>query len=214
MSDLPTVRDYWDAASSGFDAEADHGLGDPAVRQAWADCLSRWLPTPPADVLDAGCGTGSLSRLLAGAGHHVVGVDVSARMIERARAKCPAPACRFVVGDAADPPVAGSRFDVVLSRHLLWTLPDPAGVLRRWTQRLRPGGRLVLVEGRWGHGAAPPEPYADTDAALPWLGGVGADTLGEAVRPLVAGLAVEPLPDPRLWGQRIDDERYALVATL
>ena len=214
MSDLPTVRDYWDAASSGFDTEADHGLGDPAVRRAWADCLSRWLPPGAADVLDAGCGTGSLSYLLAVAGHRVVGFDVSMAMIDRARRKCPAPACRFLVGDAADPPVAGSLFDVVLARHLLWTLPDPERVLRRWTQLLRPGGRLVLVEGRWGDPSARAEPYADADAELPWLGGVGADTLADAVRPLVDDVTIEPLPDPRLWGRRIDDERYALVATL
>jgi 2-polyprenyl-3-methyl-5-hydroxy-6-metoxy-1,4-benzoquinol methylase len=53
-------------------------------------------------VLDVGCGTGSLSALLAAAGHRVTGVDLAPRMIEQARAKLAAAvsslACVFIVG--------------------------------------------------------------------------------------------------------------------
>ncbi|MEU3532965.1 methyltransferase domain-containing protein [Streptomyces murinus] len=55
----------WDARAAGFDEEPDHGLRDPAVRAAWAARLRSWLPRRPADVLDLGCGTGSLSLLAA-----------------------------------------------------------------------------------------------------------------------------------------------------
>ncbi|WP_368406419.1 methyltransferase domain-containing protein, partial [Streptomyces sp. CC77] len=37
---------------------------------------------------------------------------------------------------------------VVVVRHLVWALPDPVAALRTWVRLLRPGGRLVLVEGR------------------------------------------------------------------
>ncbi|GAA0330526.1 class I SAM-dependent methyltransferase [Actinoallomurus spadix] len=53
------------------------------------------------------------------------------------------------MGDATSPPTGDEVFEVVLSRHLMWTLPDPEAALREWVQRLRPGGRVVLVEGRW-----------------------------------------------------------------
>jgi hypothetical protein len=47
--------------------------------------------------------------------------------------------------------VPQERFDVVMSRHLLWTLPDPEGALRAW-RTAAPSGRLLLVESVWGEG--------------------------------------------------------------
>jgi len=190
-----TARD-WDAAAATFDDEPDHGLRDPVTRTAWASRLAGWLPTGPWDVLDVGCGTGSLTALLAQAGHRVTGVDVSPKMIERARTKLDdagLPAT-FVVGDAADPP--GTTVDVVLARHVVWTLPDPGAALARWVAVLRPGGVLVLVEGRWSTNA-----------------GITAADLAAQVGPLVSGMRVESLSaDAALWGGPVADERYALVA--
>jgi len=39
-----------------------------------------------------------------------------------------------------------------MSRHVLWAMPDPAGALEHWIALLRPGGRSLLVEGRWSTG--------------------------------------------------------------
>jgi SAM-dependent methyltransferase len=143
----------WDTAAASFDDEPDHGLRDADVRAAWADRLAAWLPARPGDLLDLGCGTGSLSLLAAERGHRVTGVDLSPAMVERARAKLAGRDAVFRVGDAARPPVGERRFDAVLVRHVLWTLPDPGQVLRHWCGLLRPGGRLVLVEGVWGRSA-------------------------------------------------------------
>jgi SAM-dependent methyltransferase len=212
------IAAYWDAAAPTFDDEPDHGLRDDRTRRAWAARLARWLPASPADVLDVGCGTGSLTLLAAGAGHRVTGVDLAPAMVAEARRKAAGaglPAV-FRTGDAADPVPGGrDRFDVVLARHLLWTLPDPGAALRTWAGLVRPGGRLVLVEGRWG-AAAPP--YAAGAPALPWGAGVGAGELAAAVAPLAgdpARIRVEPLSDdPELWGGEVADERYALIAGL
>ena len=119
-------------------------------------------------------------------------------MIERARTKLDAAGLRatFVVGDAADPP--GAPVDVVLARHLVWALPDPQAALARWVSLVRPGGALVLVEGRWSTNV-----------------GITASELAAVVGPLVAGLRVESLSaDEALWGGPVTDERYALVARL
>ncbi|MDH6139306.1 MULTISPECIES: class I SAM-dependent methyltransferase [Kitasatospora] len=208
------IAEYWDAAASSFDEEPDHGLGAAATRAAWAARLTDWLPAAPADVLDAGCGTGSLALLAATAGHRVTGVDCAPAMVERARAKLAAAGLSgsFLVGDAAEPPTGDGRFDVVLARHLLWTLPDPAAALRGWVERLRPGGRLVLVEGRWRQ-SADPEPYVPGAGVLPWAGGVGGARLADSVAELGLPVRVVDLSgDDALWGRAVDDERYALIA--
>ncbi|MFF5342682.1 class I SAM-dependent methyltransferase [Streptomyces althioticus] len=188
----------WDARAATFDEEPDHGLRDPEVRAAWAARLKEWLPVRPGDVLDLGCGTGSLSLLAAEQGHRVTGVDRSPAMVELARQKLAGRHAVFLTGDAARPPVDGERYDTVLVRHVLWTLPDPDRVLRRWRDLLRPGGRLVLVEGVWG-----------TVSPV----GIPADRLTALLAPLTARVRVERLSgDPALWGREVEDERYAVVA--
>jgi SAM-dependent methyltransferase len=206
MSITARVAAFWDSAAASFDEEADHGLRDPLVRNAWDAHLNSWLPSPPVDVLDLGCGTGSLSLLLAQRGHRVTAVDLSPNMVELARRKVAGFDVQVFVGDAADPPVQHD-FDVVLVRHLVWTLPDPPAALRCWVGLVRPGGRLVLVEGHWGASGA----YVD---GLPWTGGVTADTLAATVRPFVSDLRSQSLADPALWGRDVTDERYCVVATV
>jgi SAM-dependent methyltransferase len=218
---LALVGRRWNGWAPVYDDEPDHGLRDPAVREAWRAHLRSWLPDAPADVADLGCGTGSLAVLAAADGHRVRGVDLAPAMVERARAKAAALDldATFVVGDAGDPPIVPGSLDVVLARHVAWTLPDPHAALRRWCGLLRPGGRLVLVEGRW---AVPQDTAADTGedpdgarlpATLPWTGGVTAATLRAAVAPLVDRCEVHPLSgEDVLWGRPVDDERYALVA--
>ncbi|MGW4436396.1 class I SAM-dependent methyltransferase [Streptomyces sp. NPDC004596] len=188
----------WDAQAAAFDDEPDHGLRPPGVRAAWADRLRGWLPGHPADVLDLGCGTGSLSLLAAEQGHRVTGVDSSPAMAALARAKLAGRDAVVLQGDAASPPVGERRYDVVLVRHVLWTLPDPERVLRHWRTLLRPGGRFVLVEGVWG----------TLDPV-----GIPADRLVALLEPVARHTRVERLSDdPELWGGTVDDERYAVLA--
>lgn len=195
-ADSAAPRVDWDAAAA-FDDEPDHGLRDADVRRAWSGRLRSWLPARPGDVLDLGCGTGSLSLLVAEQGHAVTGVDLSPAMLERARAKLAGHDAVFLTGDAALPPVGERCFDAVLVRHVLWTLPEPARVLRHWRSLLRPGGRLVLVEGVWGSTAPV---------------GIPADRLAALLAPLAGRTRVEHLSgDPALWGRAVDDERYAVV---
>ncbi|MER7776117.1 class I SAM-dependent methyltransferase [Streptomyces sp. NPDC096191] len=188
----------WDEEAAGFDDEPDHGLRDPDVHRAWAARLVSWLPARPGDLLDLGCGTGSLSLLAAEQGHRVTGVDRSPAMVKLARTKLAGRDAVFLEGDAAAPPVGEQRFDAVLVRHVLWTLPDPGRALSRWRHLLRPGGRLVLVEGVWG---------TLTPVGIP------ADLLTALLTPLAGRVRVERLSDdPALWGREVTDERYAVVA--
>ena len=189
------IADVWDSEAGRFDAEPDHGLLQPRVRAAWQRLLEQEIPAG-ASVLDVGCGTGTLSVLLAEHGCRVTGVDLSPRMVERARAKGVQHdvSVERLLGDASDPPVPPS-FDVVLARHVLWALPDPSAVVDRWLALTAAAGKLVLVEGLWGTGA-----------------GLPADAVADLVRPKVSSLSVRHLTDPVLWGRAIDDERCLVVA--
>jgi ubiquinone/menaquinone biosynthesis C-methylase UbiE len=190
--------DIWNAAAPNFDNEPDHGLRDPVVRQAWTTLLASFLPTSPVNVLDIGCGTGSLSVLMAGLSHQVTGIDFSPAMIELAQAKAAAQdyQIEFHVMDATSPYLTASQFDVIICRHVLWALPDISQVLERWLRLLRKPGRLVLIEGFWHTGA-----------------GLHAEQIRMALPSSLANITVHPLSQQAdLWGDPVNDERYAIVA--
>ena len=184
----------WDTEAETFDQEADHGLADPECRAAWRELLVTHLPPAPAHVADLGCGTGTLALLLAEEGYAVDGVDFSPAMVRRARAKA-GHVATFHEGDAAEPPLDDSSYDVVLSRHVLWALPDPAAALERWAALLAPEGRLLLVEGSWTTGA-----------------GLTAEETVALVRSTGRTADVRPMPEPIYWGREITDERYLVVS--
>jgi 2-polyprenyl-3-methyl-5-hydroxy-6-metoxy-1,4-benzoquinol methylase len=194
---LARARAEWDAEAPAFDAEPDHGLGDPTTRAAWRDLLLAHLPAAPARIADLGCGTGSLAVLLAESGYDVTGIDLSEAMLAAARSKASEAGVevRLAAGDAANPALARGGFDAVLCRHVLWALPEPAEVLARWCDLLRPGGGLVLVEGSWHTGA-----------------GLAARRTEELVREHRAEVSVLHLTDPVYWGGPTSDERYLVVS--
>jgi SAM-dependent methyltransferase len=183
----------WDDEAQTFDEAADHGLADPTVREAWRTLLLGLLPPAPARIADLGCGTGTLSLLLAEAGYAVDGVDFSPEMVARAHAKA-GDLCTFTLGDADRPPRASGAYDVVLSRHVLWAMPSPADAVRRWIDLLVPGGRLVLVEGHRSTGAGRP---AEQTVALVEATGRDAELTRQ--------------PEAAYWGREIDDDRYVVV---
>lgn len=191
-------RSLWDIEAESFDDSADHGLRDSKVRRAWADLLLPLVGEPGRRVADLGCGTGTLSVLLAIEGQHLVsGIDFSPEMVKRARVKAEGidPLPRFVVADAANPPLPAASFDVVLARHVLWAMPDPAASLARWIQLLAPGGVLVLIEGRWHTGV-----------------GLTASDCAQLVGQLRDDVHLQPLDDPSYWGGPTTDERYLIVS--
>jgi len=188
---------YWDSQAETFDHQPDHGLLNPQVRQAWRQLLLAELPAAPAAVADLGCGTGTLSVLLAAEGYAVTGLDFAPQMIRAARAKARAAgvSARFELSNAAAPSLPAGSFDVVLARHVLWAMPDTSAALAAWLRLLLPGGTLLLIEGRWSTGA-----------------GLTAREAGRAVLRQRADATITVLDDPALWGAPVADERYLLVS--
>jgi ubiquinone/menaquinone biosynthesis C-methylase UbiE len=100
-----------------------------------------------AEVLEVGCGTGVLTRRLAGRPEvaSVVGVDVAPALLERARALCPG--VTFREGDAAALPFDDGSFDVVVLDSTLSHVPDAARAVAEAHRVLRPGGQLAVLDG-------------------------------------------------------------------
>lgn len=131
----------------GWDVDEFLALGrrDVAAARAWLARLG--LPTRWERVLDFGCGAGRLTQALAEHADEVIGLDVSAPMLDTARSLDRTGRCRFVLSDAPDlRGIASRSVDLVFTERVLQHLPGPVleGYLAEFVRVLRPGGIAVL----------------------------------------------------------------------
>lgn len=114
----------------------------------------RWLERLDLEVgdvvLDAGSGIGEVALLLAGRvgpSGRVVGVDLSAELVERARSRAEgAGSVEYQVGDITALPFEDGSFDAVYSERVFLHLADPQAAMAELLRVLRPGGRLLIVD--------------------------------------------------------------------
>lgn len=128
-------------------------------------------PVAGRDVLDVGCGDGTLARAFAASGAaRVIGCDADARMIARATQSQDTTGPTFLVADATRLPFGDASFDIVSIVAVLAFIPDASAALREIARILRPGGTLVLGDlGKWNYWAARRRIRAWRGAAL-WQG--------------------------------------------
>lgn len=124
--------------------------GEAAFRRAIAGALD---VQPAQRVLDVGCGTGTLLKLLApqaGASGHLTGVDLSTGMLEVARAKLAGLPAELVLANAEDLPFPDASFDRVttsLAVHEM-TVTGRLNTLKEMRRVLKPGGIAAVAEMR------------------------------------------------------------------
>jgi SAM-dependent methyltransferase len=170
------------------------------------------------EVVDIGCGTGLTTReaARAAAPGRVVGLDVSERMLERARRLTAAEGLddvRYELGDAQLHRFDRAGFDVAISRFGTMFFSDPAAAFANIAAALRPGGRLVMLvwqrreHNEWARAidaalgdAAQPAPrgadpfsLGDTEATAGLLEGAGFD-----------GVRFEDVHEPVFYGHDLD----------
>ncbi len=95
-------------------------------------------------VLDAGCGGGRYSKLVARHGARVVGVDLSSAVEKAATLCADLPNATIVQADLLNLPLVEHTFDFVFSIGVLHHTPDAREAFRQVARRVRPGGKLAV----------------------------------------------------------------------
>src|SRR4030095_15891788 len=131
---------------------------------------------PGMRVVDLGCGTGMVTRLLAelvGPTGEVIGVDFSPAQVEQARASLPngLSNVRFIQASAIDTGLARETFDLVYCRFLLIHLTEPEAALREMRELLKPNGIIVCEDGDLT--SAGSEPPSELEAFSTLFGALG-----------------------------------------
>jgi len=139
----------------------------------WSRLVAReflaWLgPAAGGSWLDVGCGTGALAAtvLTTADPAALVGLDPSAGFLANARARLDDRRARFVVADARRLPLAGARFDAVVSGLVLNFVPDPAAAVAEMARVARPGGRVAAYVWDYAGGMELIRRFWDAAAAL------------------------------------------------
>jgi ubiquinone/menaquinone biosynthesis C-methylase UbiE len=201
------VAAHWGRRAPNFDEDFGHSIRTDAERAAWDRIFDIVLSGRTAlDALDAGCGTGFLCFELATRGHRVTGVDFAPAMLAEARRKAAerTASIRFDEADAEQLPFASGSFDLVISRHVLWTLPHPEAAIDEWIRVLRPGGRLAVIDGQFDpnslvhqrENARTSTEYAGIGDQLPFLGGRPREEIESLLRAhRLVNVASDPVTD-------------------
>ena len=189
-----TVEAGYDALADRFGEWMERIEGDPWER--FVDELADRLPAG-ARVLDLGCGNGAKISRLADR-FDVVGVDISERQLELARAAVPGAA--FVQADFAELEFSANSFDAVTALYSIVHVPreEQHGLLGRILRWLKPGGLFLASMSHVG----------GEDRTDEWLGvemffsGFDAETN----RRLVRQAGFEPLADELVWMREPEHE--------
>jgi predicted TPR repeat methyltransferase len=137
------VRQLFDASAATFDRDLVSKLGY-AIPREMVDALRsvEGAPNHPWDVLDLGCGTGLVGAEIAPYARRLVGVDVSANMIEQARARniYTELRCADLIAALAHAEASGDRYDIVTAADVFIYVGKLDAVIPAIHRALRPGG--------------------------------------------------------------------------
>ncbi len=144
------IKAYWSARAETFDRSPGHEVFSESEREAWHRLIVKHLgPGEGRRALDLASGTGVISHLMDDLGFKVTGLDWAEPMLERARAKANSRGrtISFHMADVENTMEPDRAYDVIVTRHLVWTLVDPEKAFAEWIRVLKPGGTLLIVDG-------------------------------------------------------------------
>lgn len=139
----------WDISAKGYSENiVANDFVEPG-KSIWTDLILSVAPTKKSmTILDVGTGPGVFPTILTQAGHHVIGIDVSEKMLEEARKN----AARFgvdpdfLIMDSQALSFKENSFDMIISRNVVWIMQEPEKAYQSWLRCLKPGGRIVVFD--------------------------------------------------------------------
>ena len=95
-------------------------------------------------ILDFGTGPGSLASILTKSGYtRIIGLDINEHMLSKAREKLSNYPVKLVRGDGLHLPLADNSVDAVVSKWVLWVMPDPERAIEEMVRVTKPGGMIL-----------------------------------------------------------------------
>ncbi|MGC0362375.1 SAM-dependent methyltransferase [Rhodococcus sp. 27YEA15] len=149
------IRRYWEAQHDTLGAMlplSDARTTDFREHPVWVgviDGLTRSRPggRPVTRVADMGSGLGNVSEILVRLGFEVIAIDFSAaRSAKAAERLARYDKAEVRLGDVMNPPIDAGEVDAVVSRNLVWLLPDPVAAVKTWSNLVGEGGLVSAVE--------------------------------------------------------------------
>jgi ubiquinone/menaquinone biosynthesis C-methylase UbiE len=134
------VQQHYDEVADIYDDRYDCRRGRTYHGHICSQVM-RFIP-PGGFMLDVGCGTGLFVKRYVEEGGKAVGLDISPKMVEKARLRCPEN--NFIVGTADVLPFADNTFDALASLLAFSYVPDPERMLKESFRVLKPGGRIGI----------------------------------------------------------------------
>lgn len=148
------VINYWTERSNYFIDIRKEEYQDK-ISKAWVEEIVKYIPdNQKLKILDIGTGAGYFAILLSKRGYSLTGIDLTSKMIENAKewAKQEELDILFYVMDAQELKFDDESFDVVVSRNLTWTLPEPVKAYKEWYRVLKKGGIMLNFDANYGEG--------------------------------------------------------------
>jgi ubiquinone/menaquinone biosynthesis C-methylase UbiE len=134
------IRRHYDTVADTYDYHYDHHRGKK-YHTHLSNHLMKVLPKG-GNLLDIGCGTGLFVEKYIQNGGYGTGLDISEKMVAKARHRCPD--CEFIVGTGEKLPFDDHSFDAVSSVLVFSYVKDPVAMLSEVYRVLKPGGSVAL----------------------------------------------------------------------
>ncbi len=150
MELMGKIEHGWDVSAEGYSQiVAPDDLSSPG-KEVWTDLILERSPKKTGmDVLDIGTGPGVFATLMAMAGNRVTATDISEEMLVQAakNSESRGVSVDYIKMDVQKLPFPDESFDLIISRNVIWALPDPKGTLSECKRVLRKGGALIYFDG-------------------------------------------------------------------
>ncbi|MBC3889077.1 methyltransferase domain-containing protein [Acetobacterium paludosum] len=144
---IQAVEERWDVNAQKYDNR--HQVNTtPEDKKHWMEALAENIgPDKNIKLMDVGAGTGFITLMAAELGYQCHAVDISSGMLEVARNHANNKGLRidFIKSNVENIPCEDASMDVIVNRHVMWTLLNPGEACKEWFRVLKNGGKLLCI---------------------------------------------------------------------